>query len=237
MIKTPARRLQNKAHTIADAIYNSLKESILHLEFAPGEKISELQLAEIYGVSKAPVRDALQRLQQESLVQIRPQAGTIISPAPSRKKAMEICRIRYLLEPYAAGIAASVIGEEDKAALHAAFAEMEPRKNDEEAYAAVHKKVDILLHSTIWRLSGNNEIVTILTNYQHEVHRIRVTTARLVTARLRDSVEEHKAILDALSRNDEKACFANMGVHIQNLQQAVIKVFDEQENNPQEVPV
>lgn len=224
------RKWQNKAQTIADAIYGSLKESILGLEFAPGEKISELQLAKTYGVSKAPIRDALQRLQQENLVRIRPQVGTIVSPVPSRKKAIEICQIRFLLEPYAAGIAASVIGEEDKETLRVAFAEMETCRVDEETSAAAHKKVDLLLHSTIWRLSDNNEIVTILTNYQHEVHRIRVTTAHLVAARLHDSIEEHKAILNALLRNDEKACFESMAIHVRNLQQAVVKVFDDQES-------
>jgi DNA-binding GntR family transcriptional regulator len=221
-------RWRNKSNTIADAIYTSLKESILNQEFETGEKISELQLAEIFGVSKAPIRDALQRLQQESLVYIRPQAGTFISPVPTRKKALDICQIRLLLEPYAARLAASAISDMDNEILAAAFAEMAPCENDDLAYVAAHKKVDLLLHSTIWRLSGNNEIVTILTNYQHEIHRIRQTTARLVTARLHASVEEHRNIWKALCSNDGDACCENMRVHIQNLQHAVVKVFEDQ---------
>jgi DNA-binding GntR family transcriptional regulator len=214
----------DKAKTIADAIYASLKESIVNLDFEPGEKISEQQLVKLFGVSKAPIRDALQRLQQEKLVLIRPQSGTIISPVPSREKANSICEIRLLLEPYAAKIAARVITEEDKLNLRAAFAEVDPARKDDEALTLVHRKTDLLLHSTIWRLSNNSEIMSILTNYQQEIRRIGITTARFA-ARLHASMDEMVVINGALQCNDPESCSQGMYNHIYNLQQALLKVY------------
>lgn len=108
----------SKVSTISTVIYESLKSSIINLEYTPGEKISEVKIATTFGVSRAPVRNALQRLQQEGLVQIKPQSGTIIAPLPSIKQAMDICGIRLLLEPYAAERAATVITEEEKIPLY-----------------------------------------------------------------------------------------------------------------------
>ena len=74
-----------KTYTIGDSVYEQLLEEILTLQYLPGEKLSEILLAEKYGVSRAPVRNALGRLEQDGLVRIKPQSGTIVSEISIQK--------------------------------------------------------------------------------------------------------------------------------------------------------
>ena len=84
--------------TIGDSVYEKIKYDIVHLTLKPGEKLSEASLAEKYGISKAPIRVALRKLQEEGLIVIRPQSGSIVSPI-SISRAVNIIDIRLLLEP------------------------------------------------------------------------------------------------------------------------------------------
>ena len=113
-----------KTSTIGNQIYKQMRREILEMSFLPGEKISEAQLATKYNVSRAPIRDAIRTLEQERLVIVKPQVGTIISPV-SLDKAVDICQIRLLLEPHAAYIAAEMIPKEDLANLEVAFSELQ----------------------------------------------------------------------------------------------------------------
>ena len=216
----------SKVSTISNVIYATLKNSIINLEFSPGEKISEAKIASAYGVSRAPIRNALQRLQQEGLVQIRPQSGTIIAPLPSLQKAMDICGIRLLLEPYAAEVTAKVITEEEKNPLYTFKAKVDNLKNlTKDEITLLHKEADELIHPLTWKLSGNNEIVSILSGYRNETKRIQLTTARYA-ARIPASLEEMIVINDALIESNPQKSREAMYTHIKNLMEALAKLLD-----------
>src|SRR5690606_42140978 len=101
----------NMRKTSTDLIYEAMRDDINNLRLKPGEKISEVRMAKKYNVSRAPVRDAIRRLQQDKLVLVKPQIGTIVAPV-SLEKARDSCQVRLLLEPYAAEIAAKWINDE-----------------------------------------------------------------------------------------------------------------------------
>lgn len=72
--------MYTKKHTgTSEAVYQKLKEQILHLELPPGSSISEIDTAAKYNVSRTPVRDAFKMLESEGLLQIRPHIGTFVS--------------------------------------------------------------------------------------------------------------------------------------------------------------
>ena len=91
--------------TMSDYIYHEIKDAIVFLEYEPGEKLSEVQLAQKYNVSRSPVRAALAILERDGLVMIKPQSGTTVSEI-SFKRAQDMQQIRCLLEPHAARMAA-----------------------------------------------------------------------------------------------------------------------------------
>ncbi len=109
-----------RTRTLTDHIYESLRDDILELRLRPGEKLSEVKLAERYGVSRAPIRNVIARLEQAKLVVVRPQIGTLISPI-SFEKLLDILEVRLLLEPQAAAAAAERIDAGDLELLDEAF--------------------------------------------------------------------------------------------------------------------
>ena len=78
-IRMPARRDGGRGSTVADAIHRDLRAEIVSLRRKPGEPIVEKQIAEAYGVSRTPVREALLRLADDGLIEIFPQSGTFVA--------------------------------------------------------------------------------------------------------------------------------------------------------------
>src|SRR5262245_53082636 len=93
------------APSLGEGIYARLKRDIVSCVFAPGESCSERQLAEHYGVSKAPVRWALAALSRERLVIARPRQGHTVAPL-SIGSVNEVFDVRMIVEPAAARMAA-----------------------------------------------------------------------------------------------------------------------------------
>jgi DNA-binding GntR family transcriptional regulator len=100
------------------AAYERLRHAIMRLELAPGAAVSEAQLVDAFGFSKAAVRAGLARLRAEGLVVAEPRRGHVVAPLTMRD-VLEIYDLRLLLEPPAAEAAAGRIGREELARLQA----------------------------------------------------------------------------------------------------------------------
>ena len=100
------------------AAYERLRHAIMRLELAPGAAVSEAQLVEGFGFSKAAVRAALARLRAEGLVVAEPRRGHVIAPLTMRD-VLEIYELRLLLEPPATEAAAGRIERDELARLEA----------------------------------------------------------------------------------------------------------------------
>ena len=110
--------------SLATLVAQRLREAIIDGEFALGEMIPEETLAASFGVSRTPVREALNQLQLAGLVVIRPQRGSYVFE-PTEADIAAICEFRCLLEPRAAELAYRHAREATAAALQAAISEME----------------------------------------------------------------------------------------------------------------
>lgn len=212
--------------TIIDNIYEALRSDINRLKLKPGEKISEAGMAKKYNVSRAPVRDAIRRLQQDKLVLVKPQIGTIVAPV-SLEKGKDICQVRLLLEPYAAEVAAEMITNEDIRILDEQFDFLESITNKTGENQKYIFKTDNILHRMIWRLCGNTEIYQIIDGYKDEIHRIRLATLKLAD-RTVPTEEEMRAIYKALQQKDPLASRDAMYTHILNLKTTVEEVLAEE---------
>ena len=209
--------------TIGDQVYKALRRDIIELKIEPGEKLSEAQVAERFQVSRAPVRDAIRRLEQERLVLVKPQVGTIVSQIDP-DQAREVCEVRLLLEPHATFVAASCIKDTDLAGLKVDFDRLHTLADDCLDKRRLIVKTDYKLHRTIWRYSNNREIEDILDRYLDRVRRIQLATMEMAN-RLTPSEHEMRQIFEALiARNAERARDA-MHAHIFNIKQAIDEVI------------
>ena len=213
------------ARTLTERIYEQLRNDIITLRMKPGEKVSEAKLAKLFNVSRAPIRNVIQKLQEEDLVIVKPQAGTIIMPI-SLKRAKDILDVRRELETYAAGVAAEWITDGDLAAFDSRFRELDDSESTTtpEDRARALFDTDTLLHQTIWTVCGNEEIIRILNTYRDSIHRIRLATLELGNRRA-PSIDEMTTILSALRARDPEAARRAMHAHLSNISRSIERVI------------
>jgi len=211
------------APTIRDQVYKALRDEIMEMRIKPGEKLSEVQVAERFNVSRAPVRDAIRRLEQEKLVLVKPQVGTIVSQI-FPDEATEICEVRLLLEPYATFVATSRIPDEARGLLRAAFDRMLTLPDESEEKKLLIFQTDTNLHKTIWASCQNREIDNILTRYLDRMRRIQLATVELAN-RLTPSESEMRQIFEGLMERNAESARDAMYVHIFNIKKAIDEVM------------
>lgn len=220
--------------TIGDQVYKALRREIIEMRIKPGEKLSEVQVAERFNVSRAPVRDAIRRLQQENLVLVKPQVGTIVSQIVP-DQATEICEVRLLLEPHATFVAAGRVSEADLDLLRVAFDRMLTLPEGSEERRELVFKTDNNLHKTIWISGNNREIDNILNRYMDRMRRIQLATVELAN-RLTPSEREMRQIFEGLQARDAERARDAMKVHLLNIKKAIDAVMNNRMRRDVEIP-
>lgn len=187
--------------TLVDEAYDGIKQRIRDNQMAPGANMPEQELAELLGVSRTPVREALIRLESEGLVEIVPRHGVRVLPIKTQDMH-EIYDILTALEPFAARqLAQTGPSQEVIDKLEYAVAEMEQAlaSQDLERWA----RGDELFHYELLDAVGNRRLSEFAGRLNDQVHR-----ARMITLRLREvpekSTYEQRAVLEALREGDGK---------------------------------
>jgi GntR family transcriptional regulator, rspAB operon transcriptional repressor len=196
--------------------YAAIKKRILDFRYAPGERLSEAQLAKELGLGRSPIRTALARLKSDGWIAVSPQSGTYIKSL-SDKEIADLVDLRLLLETHATALAAQAIDENDLRKLRRAFTAFCPKgvaDLDERAFDDFNQ-FDSLLHLTVYRAAGNALIAEMLANLLDKVQWLK-TSARPSAARIRSGYTELRGILEALEARRPKEASARMREHITN---------------------
>jgi DNA-binding GntR family transcriptional regulator len=188
--------------TLADIAYESLKSKIFELSYMPGEKLSESELSESLGVSRTPLRQALQRLQHEGLIEGQPKVGWIISPLDFNRLD-NLYDFRILIECFA--VRAYCLSEKPSEQLDELLKVWRfrgsARIQEQEKMCALDEN----FHTSIVSLASNPEI--------SKTHREITEKIRLIRrldftkkSRIASTYQEHHQILTAISaRRSEEA--------------------------------
>src|SRR5918911_339187 len=83
-------------HSLQERTYQALRRALLEGEYLPGERIFEANVAALLGVSRNPVREAVRRLQQDGLIEVRPRSGVYVASIPA-DEVEDVYRIRGAL--------------------------------------------------------------------------------------------------------------------------------------------
>lgn len=209
-------------HTIGDSVYEKIKYDIIHLILAPGEKLSEALLAEKYGVSRAPIRVALRRLQGDGLIVIRPQSGSIVSPI-SIERALNVIDIRILLEPPSIIRAIPNITDADITYMSELFTRLGIMTPGSPERSRFMSEVDIELHTLIQKRSGNPLVFEILNRYAAEIQRIRRANIQWQN-RMIPSEQEMRQIFAAICQRDAETAADAMQVHLHNIRETLLQL-------------
>ena len=218
--RSPARRDMRRGPTAADAIHRDLRAEIVSLKRKPGEPIAEKQIAEAYGVSRTPVREAVLRLADEGLIEIFPQSGTFVSRIPL-DALPEAFAIRKALEEATVRYAAARASRSQIAALRANL-ELQREMQETANYEGFHQ-ADEAFHALIADIAGYPGFWTLIQQTKVQIDRYRLLTLP-VRGRIAEVIAEHAAIVEAVAANDPAAAIKALDDHLDDLQISVADI-------------
>lgn len=212
--------------SLRERLYETLKEDILLNKYEPGEELQIDKLAQEFGVSTTPIREALVRLEGDGLVVSIPNRGVQVTPI-SLDDVRNLYEVRRLLEPYVAKIAARYCEEGEVEALYEKLVHLIEGPTDLAAYI----NADLELHELMSQHLRNTLLKDILN--QVDQHSIRVRyLAESSAGGLRPEVvelvtREHLKILDAIRKRDEEKAAAATLQHLTNAEARTLKSLKE----------
>ena len=197
---------------LSQKVYRVLKESITKGFLEPGTKLLENKIAEEMRVSRTPVREAMQKLVAEGFVKTTPNQTMVVTEVfPEDVK--EVLQIRGVLEGLAARIAAKKINRQEIDELENVVTQMSLYVSKENLSS--YCRVDDEFHDLILNICGNKWIIQIRDNLGSFIYRFRIKSLS-VPGRLKCSLKEHRAIMEALKKHDSVEADRLSQVHMEN---------------------
>jgi DNA-binding GntR family transcriptional regulator len=205
-----AAALSLSPRALYEEVAELLRQRIFRRELEPGSWIDELKLAEQYGISRTPLREALKVLAAEGLVTMNVRRGAYVTEV-SETDLSDVYHLLSLLESDAAGVAAQRITDDELHELQAIHQQMEQAAADTERFLAFNER----FHMRVLDIAGNrwrNQMVADL----RKVMKLNRHNSLLKSGRIQESIREHRAVLRALARRDAAAAGDKMRAHFEH---------------------
>jgi len=193
-----------------------LRQRIFRRELEPGSWIDEVKLAQEYGISRTPLREALKVLAAEGLVTMKVRRGAYVTEVSERDLA-EVYHLLALLESDAAAVVATQASAAELKELQSLQAELGSAVQDRERFFAVNER----FHMRLLELAGNrwrNQMVADL----RKVMKLNRQHSLLKSGRIEESLAEHAAVMQAMAARDAEAVRSRMLEHFRNGLEAAI---------------
>ncbi len=217
--------------TIADQVFKVLHDRILSLELPPETKISEAEVSAKMGVSRQPVREAFRRLANLGFLQIRPQSGTTVSLI-SEEAVLRARFIRLALEMHTCRTACDVISDDGLRALSDLIEQQKGAiaENNRSLFHAL----DDAFHREICVQSGVGYVWDVISENKGHMDRVRMLT--LDTSSQKYALNEHIAILDALTARSPNAAADAIEKHLSRILVQIEEIKAENHNWFADIP-
>lgn len=205
-------------------VTEQVRQQIIDGTLASGDSLSEVALADEFGVSRTPIREALKQLQTEGLVIIRPRVGTFVA-TPSRREIQELFHMKELFEGSAARLLAMRGEVPELAALRQNLvnADAAVASGDAQEYAALVGE----FHNLIIHGSDNTKLVDHYRTMMNQLAYPRlVMTSLSKPGRLAESENEHHRVLELIIAKDGSTAERVMREHVRASQQALLDAMD-----------
>jgi DNA-binding GntR family transcriptional regulator len=197
-----------------------LRQRIFKRELEPGSWIDELKIAEDYGISRTPLREALKVLAAEGLVTMKVRRGAYVTEV-SEKDLADVYHLLSLLESDAAGVVAQKATEAQLRELQLLHEELEvaarPHKQDRERFFEINER----FHMRLLEIADNRWRDQMVADLR-KVMKLNRHHSLFKSGRIEESLAEHRAIMAALQARDAVATTQTMQAHFRNGLEAAV---------------
>ena len=175
-----------------------LRQRIYKRELEPGSWIDEMKIAEEYGISRTPLREALKVLAAEGLVTMKVRRGAYVTEV-SEKDLSDVYHLLSLLESDAAGVVAERATDAELKDLQALHKELEAAVGNRDKFFAINER----FHMRLLEVAGNRWRDQMVADLR-KVMKLNRQNSLLKSGRVRESMLEHRAIMEALMHRDAR---------------------------------
>ncbi|MDP2418679.1 MAG: GntR family transcriptional regulator [Hydrogenophaga sp.] len=191
-----------------------LRQRIFSRELEPGSWIDELKIADEYGISRTPLREALKVLAAEGLVTMKVRRGAYVTEV-SDKDLADVYHLLALLESDAAAVVAQHASDAEHAELQALHAELEAATADRDRFFAINER----FHMRLLEIANNRWREQMVADLR-KVMKLNRHNSLLKSGRIKESLAEHRAIMIALLARDAALTQRRMQEHFRSGRQA-----------------
>jgi DNA-binding GntR family transcriptional regulator len=190
-----------------EEVAEQLRQRIFRRELEPGSWIDELKIAEEFGISRTPLREALKVLAAEGLVTMKVRRGAYVTEM-SEKDLRDVYHLLSLLESDAAGVVAEHATDAQLKTLQDLHAELEAAVADREKFFAINER----FHMHLLEMADNRWRSQMVADLR-KVMKLNRHNSLFKQGRIEDSLGEHRAILAAMVARDAKGTVKAMQAH------------------------
>ena len=206
---------------LRELVFENIREAIINGHLKPGERLMEIQLAEELGVSRTPVREAIRKLELEGFVVMIPRKGAYVTDI-TIKDIVDVFELRWALEALAAELAAERATEEEIEQMERHLLELAKVVEEQDVKKIV--EIDTKFHETIYTASRNKRLGQILSLLGELIQRYRTLTLSK-SERIKVTMEEHRAIVEALAARDPQRAGRLAQEHIESAENSLMDVL------------
>ena len=187
-----------------------LRQRIFARELAPGSWIDEMRLADEYGISRTPLREALKVLATEGLVTMKMRRGAYVTEV-NDKDQRDVYHLLSLLESDAAGVVAAQASDLELTELESIHQELSAAVSNTDKFFAINER----FHMRLLEIANNRWRDQMVADLR-KVMKLNRHNSLLKSGRIEESLREHQALLEALLARDVSASVARMQAHFAN---------------------
>lgn len=216
-MKVPIR----KAASLRVQVVNVLMDELRNGQFAPGERVTEQSLAERLEVSRTPIREALNQLTEQGLLEARPRGGYVI-PSPSIEEVRQITELRILLEPPAVRMAS--VEYNAKAIEQISRAIQSETAAAHELNPAEFERANEQFRRAVFAGISNKVLWGLISQFANHLSFIRAVTLRDVPLR-QEIIAHQRKIRDAMAARQESLAAEQWRSYIHFTEESLVAVM------------
>ena len=204
--------------SLKDIAYQMIKDRIVNCVYKPNTFLSENELMKEIDSSRTPIREALNKLEQENLVRILPKRGVIVTEI-SIKEVKMIFEYRLLIEPY---IVENYHSNIDRCALEAILERLSTTPLDEAHYEKFYE-MDNQLHRIISNSCPNKYLTGHLSHIYDQNNRLRVLAGKYIHQRQSSATKEHIELINAILYRSAQEAAETLRMHLERSKVAAVE--------------